>query len=86
MRRTATDMYFAEVRPFEEIFRQGEGGEGGEEEPKPGQKGTRQQQMGKLAELQKQIINATWKLRRQQVTSAPPNRSKENKPTPNRIF
>lgn len=66
LRRTATDMYFAEVRPFEEIFRQGESGEG-EEEQKPGQKGTRNQQMGKLAELQKQIINATWKLRRQQL-------------------
>ena len=25
--------------------------------------------MGKLAELQKQIINATWKLRRQQGTA-----------------
>ncbi len=68
VRRTATDMYFAEVRPFEEIFRQGQSGEG-EEEKKPGEKGTRQQQMGKLAELQKQIINATWKLRRQHVGS-----------------
>ena len=27
--------------------------------------------MGKLAELQKQIINATWKLRRQQGTALP---------------
>ena len=82
VRRTATDMYFAEVRPFEEIFRQGEGGEGGEEEPKPGQKGTRQQQMGKLAELQKQIINATWKLRRQQGTAvmSVPAPAKENQP------
>lgn len=68
LRRTATDMYFAEVRPFEEIFRQGEGGEG-EQEQKPGQKGSRNQQMGKLAELQKQIINATWKLQRQNVGS-----------------
>ncbi len=68
LRRTATDMYFAEVRPFEEIFRQGESGEG-EEEKKPGEKGSRNQQMGKLAELQKQIINATWKLRRQHVGS-----------------
>ena len=65
VRRTATDMYFAEVRPFEEIFRQAQGGEG-EAEEKEG-KGTRQEKMGKLAELQKQIINATWKLRRQQL-------------------
>ncbi len=69
LRRTATDMYFAEVRPFEEIFRQGEGSEDEDGEPKPGQKGTPRQQMGKLAELQKQIINATWKLQRQHVGS-----------------
>lgn len=70
LRRNASDMFFAEVRPFEEIFRQGEGG-GGEEEggqPPGGQQGAAQQ-MGKLAELQKQIINATWKLRRQQGTA-----------------
>ena len=37
LRRTASDMYFAEVRPFEEIFRQGQGGEGeSEESPPPG--------------------------------------------------
>ena len=66
VRRTATDMYFAEVRPFEEIFRQGQGGAGEGEEEKGEQKGSPKEQMGKLAELQKQIINATWKLRRQQ--------------------
>ena len=72
VRRTATDMYFAEVRPFEEIFRQGQGGAGeGEEEEKDGKKGSPKEQMGKLAELQKQIINATWKLRRQQGTALP---------------
>ncbi|MEQ2007186.1 MAG: hypothetical protein ABMA26_10330, partial [Limisphaerales bacterium] len=69
LRRTASDMYFAEVRPFEEIFRQGQGGEGeSEESPQQGRQ-NRGQQMGKLAELQKQIINATWKLQRQQVGS-----------------
>lgn len=69
LRRNASDMYFAEVRPFEEIFRQGESG--GEEEggQPPGGQQSGAQQMGKLAELQKQIINATWKLRRQQGTA-----------------
>lgn len=72
LRRTASDMYFAEVRPFEEIFRHAQGGAGeGEEEDKPNQKGSPKQQMGKLAELQKQIINATWKLQRQQVGAVP---------------
>ena len=68
VRRNASDMFFAEVRPFEEIFRQGEGGEA-EGEQKPGAQQNAAQQMGKLAELQKQIINATWKLRRQQGTA-----------------
>jgi len=60
LRRTYGDMFFAEVRPFEEIFRrdQSGGGEGGE----PGQQGN---QTTKLAELQKQIVIATWKLQRE---------------------
>ena len=57
LRRTSSDMFFAEVRPFDEIFREGESMEGG-----GGQQGGGQAQ--KLAELQKQIINATWKLQR----------------------
>jgi hypothetical protein len=56
-------MYFAEVRPFEEIFREGQGGQSSQEQQQ------QEQQQGspaeKLAELQKQIINATWKLQRQ---------------------
>jgi hypothetical protein len=63
VRRTASDMYFAEVRPFEEIFREGQGGQSSQEQQQ------QEQQQGspteKLAELQKQIINATWKLQRQ---------------------
>ena len=57
LRRTSSDMFFAEVRPFDEIFREGESMEGG-----GGRQGGGQAQ--KLAELQKQIINATWKLQR----------------------
>jgi hypothetical protein len=60
-RRTFSDIFFAEIRPFEEIFRpeqsgmsenggQGQQG-GGEESPSV-----------KLAELQKEIEVATWKL------------------------
>jgi hypothetical protein len=64
IRRTAGDMYFAEVRPFEEVFRQGQGAEGDQQAggQSGGGAGGRQRQ---LAELQKQIINATWKLQRE---------------------
>ncbi len=58
VRRTNGDLYFAEVRPFDQIFRESqnqESGEGG---------GGGGQQAQRLAELQKQIISATWKLQR----------------------
>jgi hypothetical protein len=63
VRRTFSDMFFAEVRPFEEIFRadQSDAAESGNQ--------NQQQQGGgnqntRLAELQKQIVIATWKLQR----------------------
>ncbi len=65
-RRTETDMYFAEVRPFEEIFKQGDEGEEGE--AKAGQGNEAQ----KLAESQKQIISATWNIKRREEAAASP--------------
>jgi hypothetical protein len=67
-RRTEGDLFFGEVRPFDEIFRQGEEAAGGAPPPPPGEGGAGEQ-AAKLAELQKQIINATWKLQR---TANPP--------------
>jgi hypothetical protein len=60
VRRTMGDLYFGEVRPFEEVFREGQGmeGQGG------GEQSGGEDQTGKLADLQKQIVNATWKLER----------------------
>ncbi len=63
-RRTTGDLFFAEVRPFEQIFREGEGQSGGEQE-QGGEQG-QGNPTTKLAELQKQIINATWRLQRDQ--------------------
>lgn len=72
-RRTSSDMYFAEIRPFEEIFRQGEQPSGGQPQGQ-GQQGGNAQQAMELAELQKQIINATWGLiRRASVSSSLPD-------------
>ena len=68
IRRTASDMFFAEVRPFEEIFRQGQPQAGGEsQESQQGAGGEGEQ----LAELQKQIINGTWKLIRRETAAEP---------------
>jgi Domain of unknown function (DUF4175) len=65
-RRASSDMYFAEVRPFEEIYRQGE--QPTQNQQQQGQQGAgNSQEAGELAELQKEIINATWKLVRRET-------------------
>jgi hypothetical protein len=69
-RRSAGDLFFGEVRPFEEVFREGQAMEG---QGMGGQQ--RESQSAKLAELQKQIINATWRLQRDYTT----NRSNQSK-------
>lgn len=61
IRRTQSDLYFIEIRPFDEIFREGEAPPGGESPPQQQQ---RSQETEELAELQKQIISATWKVSR----------------------
>lgn len=70
VRRTKGDLFFAEIRPFEEIFRQGEATDSEQQQQQAQQE--QQQGMGnlatKLAQLQKQIINATWKLQRAQAS------------------
>ena len=56
---------------FDQIFRQGEQPPGGSAE-KEGQEGSQNaQEAGQLAELQKQIINATWKLIRRETATKP---------------
>jgi hypothetical protein len=74
-RRTTGDLFFGEVRPFDEIFREGQGMDG--QQQQGGEQGGEQQQSPsrKLAELQKQIINATWRLQREQMMKGSPGRA-----------
>ncbi|MFN9372486.1 MAG: hypothetical protein ACK6D3_11440 [Planctomycetaceae bacterium] len=72
VRRTLGDMYFAEVRHFEEIYRQGEAQPGGQQTNRPPQgqgqgQGANANAAQELADLQKQIINATWKVIRREI-------------------
>jgi len=71
VRRSAGDMYFAEVRPFDEVFRQGQGGGDQQQQQQAGGESGSGSRQSQLAELQKQIINATWKLQRQQSRKLP---------------
>jgi len=66
-RRTFSDMYFAEVRHFEEIFRQSQQSQSRQRQnqQQQQQQGNQQQQQGQLAQEQKQIIIATWNIKRQ---------------------
>lgn len=75
VRQTMSDMYFAEVRHFEEIFRQGD--QPTQQQQREAQQQNQQQGQGtsqqseELAELQKQIINATWALIRRETATEP---------------
>ncbi|MCF7788177.1 MAG: hypothetical protein K9N47_18790 [Prosthecobacter sp.] len=54
VRRNMSDMFFADVRHFEDIFR--------EMEAPPSEPGKPKAQSDKLVDLVKQIVNATWKI------------------------
>jgi hypothetical protein len=66
LRRTSSDMFFAEVRAFEEIFREAESMNSQQQQEQQQQQ--RQNQATKMAEAQKQIINATWNLQRRETS------------------
>jgi hypothetical protein len=67
-RRTFSDIFFGEVRPFEEIFRPDQSGSAGNESGgQGGQQGDRGTQ---LAQMQKDIIIATWKLQQEKFSAA----------------
>ena len=70
-RRASGDMFFAEVRHFEEIFRQGEQPpeSAQDEQQEGGQDNARDSDQ--LADLQKEIINGTWKLVRRETRAKP---------------
>ena len=57
---TATDIYFIEVKPFDATYRQGEGGSGGG----GGGGGNDVMQTRQLSRKQKEIISATWRVKR----------------------
>lgn len=68
VRRSYSDIYFLEVRPFEEIFRENQSGGG---EGQPGDQGQQGGASDQLTELQKEIIAATWSLQRRGTPRVP---------------
>ncbi len=81
VRRTTSDMFFAEVRPFEEIFREGQAQDPNQQQQRQqGQQGG-QNPSERLAELQKQIITATWNLQRRESGKSPTPKFKDDAET-----
>ena len=70
---------------FEEIFRQGEQPPGGSAENEEQQEGQNAQEAGQLAELQKQIINGTWKLIRRETRAKPTDAVRRGRQDPPRV-
>nr|NIQ95868.1 hypothetical protein [Desulfuromonadales bacterium] len=62
-RRVNSDLRFAEVRHFEEIFREGMAGESAQQQQQQ-QEGQQGNQSEELIKQQKEVLNATWKLKR----------------------
>lgn len=63
-RRTVSDIYFVEVRPFEEIFRESQSFQNEQSQQQQNQQGEQQNRPGEqLSQLQKQIITATWNIK-----------------------
>ncbi len=64
-RRIEGDLFFAEIRPFEELFREGDSGAAQSQSQSQSQSGSQAAAEAEdLAELQKKIITATWNSQR----------------------
>lgn len=74
-RRTSSDMYFAEIRHFEEVFRESQSSQS---QRSQNQQNSGQQQGQQLARLQKQIIIATWNVKQQAKQSGGVDDHKED--------
>jgi hypothetical protein len=66
LRRVESDLFFAEVRPFEELFREGDASASEQRQQQQQQQNSAAgQQAEDLAELQKKILAAGWNILRQ---------------------
>ena len=70
-RRVEGEMFFAEVRPFEEVFREGPSmSEQQQQQQQQQQQSQGEKKAEDLAELQKQIMSATWNVLRREKQSS----------------
>ena len=77
-RRTTSDIYFAEVRPFEEIFRESQSQANEQNQNQNQGEQSQNQRSEELVRRQKQIITATWNIKRQADLSGQMDEQKED--------
>ena len=82
VRRTTTDLFFGEIRPFDQVFRENQQPADRQQQQQQAQQPGSQQQRQKLIDLQKQIITATWNLQRNNRAPAAPVRPAPARPAP----
>jgi hypothetical protein len=80
IRRTSSDMYFVEIRHFEEVFHESQSFQDERSQNQRERQGGQQQgrQGEQIARLQKQIISATWNIKRQADQSGSVDNRKED--------
>jgi hypothetical protein len=79
VRRTASDIFFAEVRPFEQVFRESQSFQDPQnQEQQESEDQDSRRQAEQLVRLQKQIITATWNIRQKTGTSGSVTDQKED--------
>jgi hypothetical protein len=76
-RRNASDIFFAEIKPFDEIFREGQAPSGDANQNQGGgrQSGDPPEQ---LADLEKDITTATWNIKRRETDAKPSDKYKDD--------
>ncbi|MBN1803853.1 MAG: hypothetical protein JW837_01260 [Sedimentisphaerales bacterium] len=77
-RRTSSDIYFAEIRHFDEIFHESQSLPQQDNQNQEQSGGQQRQQNEQLAQLQKQIISATWNVKKQAEQSGGVDEHKED--------
>ncbi len=82
-RRTTTDIFFAEVKPFDQIYRQAQQAEAGGDQQnnqnnRRGGQGGGGNQQERLADLEKDIVTATFNLQRRETASKPTEKYKDD--------
>lgn len=78
LRRISSDMFFAEVRPFDEIFREGETQSAEQQRQQQQQPAGGAGETEELLELQKQILAGTWNVLRKSGKSNLSEKSAED--------